>query len=154
MAHPRQGESIEDIDQSAGQDADPVFSAHKKAVGAECDTRQPEADQDHQILKPDQLIFRNKNRGKAEGITDHIFAKRSVQIPSVSCVQRKCRQLQRSGLPEIAQYFLPPFGKTQKLGIMLTDAVCLRGKSALLQKHPHKNRRHQAHQHRISQIIK
>ena len=111
MPHARHGESVENIDQRACEHTDPALFPHEKTVGAERDTGQPEPHQQHQIMKEHQAMLRNKDRGQAEGISDHIVGQGRVQVLAISHPQCESRYLQNSCLAEIPQHLFPPSGK-------------------------------------------
>ena len=94
VPHSRHGKSVENIDQCAGQHADPVLMAHIKIVGAESNAREPEAGQQHQVMIMEQILFGHKDSRQAEGIADDIICQCRIQIPSVAHAERECRKLQ------------------------------------------------------------
>ena len=83
MPHSRHGKAVENIYERTDEHSDPVLSAHIKVVCAERDPRQPEADQQHQVMEKKELFLRHENRRQAEGIAKHIICQCRIQISAV-----------------------------------------------------------------------
>ena len=78
MPHSRERKTVENINESTGQDSKPVLSPHIEGIGAERDTRQIKARHEHQIMKMHQILLGHKNSRQAERIPDHIISQRRI----------------------------------------------------------------------------